>query len=244
MIKLITSWDDGHPLDLKLAGLLNKYDLKGTFFVPIRNCEGRDVLNPAGICELDQGFEIGSHTLDHRRLTDLPVIERARQINVGKGCLEEILGHEVVGFCYPGGDYSARVSREVQDAGFLYARTIESFRTGIGLDPFQIPVTLQLYPHNKITLIKNFISMGQYFDRYNVWIQLFDNKNLLQKLFKIIHNNYKSPDNVFIHLWGHSWEIEEMGLWSLLNELFKEFQIMGIPSFNVYESAFNEGIIS
>ena len=28
-----TSWDDGHKLDLKLAALLKKYNIKGTFYI-------------------------------------------------------------------------------------------------------------------------------------------------------------------------------------------------------------------
>ena len=38
---ITTSWDDGHPLDFKLAELLNKYNLKGTFYIPRSNAEHR-----------------------------------------------------------------------------------------------------------------------------------------------------------------------------------------------------------
>src|SRR5438477_127046 len=31
---LTTSWDDGHVLDFKVADLLSKYDLTGTFYIP------------------------------------------------------------------------------------------------------------------------------------------------------------------------------------------------------------------
>lgn len=36
---ITTSWDDGHLLDLKLAGLLQKYDIPATFYVTIENFE-------------------------------------------------------------------------------------------------------------------------------------------------------------------------------------------------------------
>ena len=32
---ITTSWDDGHPLDLRVAELLAKYGLQGTFYVPM-----------------------------------------------------------------------------------------------------------------------------------------------------------------------------------------------------------------
>src|SRR4051794_21779274 len=31
---ITTSWDDGHPLDIRIAELLAKYDLPGTFYIP------------------------------------------------------------------------------------------------------------------------------------------------------------------------------------------------------------------
>jgi peptidoglycan/xylan/chitin deacetylase (PgdA/CDA1 family) len=34
-----TSWDDGHPLDLKLAELLKKYDVPATLYMPMDNPE-------------------------------------------------------------------------------------------------------------------------------------------------------------------------------------------------------------
>lgn len=34
---ITTSWDDGHPLDLKIAELLDKYGINGTFY-SIKKC--------------------------------------------------------------------------------------------------------------------------------------------------------------------------------------------------------------
>ena len=40
-----TSWDDGYPADLRVAELLAKHGVAGTFYVPNRNLEGRPVLS-------------------------------------------------------------------------------------------------------------------------------------------------------------------------------------------------------
>ncbi len=32
---ITTSWDDGHPLDFRVAELLSKYGLRGTFYIPM-----------------------------------------------------------------------------------------------------------------------------------------------------------------------------------------------------------------
>jgi peptidoglycan-N-acetylglucosamine deacetylase len=34
---LTTSWDDGHPFDLRVADLPKKYRLRGTFYVPMKS---------------------------------------------------------------------------------------------------------------------------------------------------------------------------------------------------------------
>jgi len=41
-----TSWDDGHPSDLKLAELLREYDVPATFYIPIDNLERRSMTPP------------------------------------------------------------------------------------------------------------------------------------------------------------------------------------------------------
>jgi peptidoglycan/xylan/chitin deacetylase (PgdA/CDA1 family) len=57
------SIDDGHPLDLKIAELLKRYDIPATFYIPLHNSEGHPVLQTSALCELAKHFEIGSHTL-------------------------------------------------------------------------------------------------------------------------------------------------------------------------------------
>ena len=36
---LTTSWDDGHPLDLKLADLLARYPIPAALYVPLGNSQ-------------------------------------------------------------------------------------------------------------------------------------------------------------------------------------------------------------
>ena len=55
-----TSWDDGHPLDLRVVDLLARYGIKGTFYVPLLY-RSRPVMEKAQIIAiLDRGMEIGS----------------------------------------------------------------------------------------------------------------------------------------------------------------------------------------
>ncbi len=53
-----TSWDDGHKLDLKLIKILNKYNIKGTFYVAPKNREfnKKDLLSDEEIIEINEDF--------------------------------------------------------------------------------------------------------------------------------------------------------------------------------------------
>ena len=57
---MTTSWDDAHPLDLRIAEMLARHNLSGTFYAP-RSAE-TEVMPLADLRELSRGFEIGAHT--------------------------------------------------------------------------------------------------------------------------------------------------------------------------------------
>src|SRR5207237_6708341 len=71
MIYVTTSWDDGHKLDVRLAALLKKYGIKGTFYICPQDQEFKDedLLSPQDILSISQDFEIGGHTITHPHLT-------------------------------------------------------------------------------------------------------------------------------------------------------------------------------
>jgi peptidoglycan/xylan/chitin deacetylase (PgdA/CDA1 family) len=69
-IYITTSWDDGHPLDLRLAELLHKYGLPATFYIPLEN--QLPVLTQSQVRELSGKFEVGAHTVHHCDLLTMP----------------------------------------------------------------------------------------------------------------------------------------------------------------------------
>jgi len=70
------------------------------------------------------GVEIGSHGLMHVSLPDADdAVLRAETVD-SRAALQELLGRQVRGFCYPYGDLSARVVTAVQAAGYDYACAI------------------------------------------------------------------------------------------------------------------------
>jgi len=57
-LRIVSSWDDGSKLDIKLAGLLKKYNISGTFFIPNNTKLSEDEIRSL----VEQGFKIGGHT--------------------------------------------------------------------------------------------------------------------------------------------------------------------------------------
>src|ERR1700686_406272 len=97
-----TSWDDGHPCDLRLAEALAKSGLPATFYVPLFGECGKPVLESAALRGfLNQGFEIGAHTVTHQMLPKLDNTGLSREVGGSKQLMEDQLGEEVRMFCYP-----------------------------------------------------------------------------------------------------------------------------------------------
>jgi peptidoglycan/xylan/chitin deacetylase (PgdA/CDA1 family) len=71
------------------------------------------------------GLEVGSHTLTHPILTQVSEEQLQREVRESRLQLEARLGQKVDLFCYPNGDYNARVQREVARAGYRCAVTTE-----------------------------------------------------------------------------------------------------------------------
>lgn len=217
-MKLITSWDDGSPHDLRLAELLATYDLKGTFFVPIRNCEGRPVMEADAIRELDARFEIASHTRDHRYLTTMGQQEAGHQIHDGKAMLEDMLGHSVSGFAYPGGKYTPAVVSLLPELGIAYARTVENLSFSMRTDRYRIPTTIQIYPHKSMVYVSNFLRYGAGIKKVPALYHALTSTSLTRRLMAMA--KYCSDHDAVFHLWGHSWELDELNLWGDLANFF------------------------
>lgn len=84
------------------------------------------------------GFSIGSHSLSHVPLTDLPNDKAQREIKESKFRLEQKLGKTVSGFSYPRGSYSKIHARIVERAGYSYAVTTRFGSNQSGCDIFEL----------------------------------------------------------------------------------------------------------
>jgi peptidoglycan-N-acetylglucosamine deacetylase len=219
MAIVTTSWDDGHPLDVRLADLLCKYGLRGTFYVPLKY-EGHDLINSKEISRIRQlGMEIGSHTLTHSILTQLNPQHAFKELIESKELLEDILGEPVLSFCYPKGKRNKMLRSSVIKAGYALARTTISLRIEDRFDQFCMPVTLQFFQHSRTTQIKHALKDMNLKGIIN-YIRLCKMETDLNNLSDIFFDYVLTRGGIF-HIWGHSWEIEKFGLWDSLEGLFK-----------------------
>jgi peptidoglycan/xylan/chitin deacetylase (PgdA/CDA1 family) len=213
-----TSWDDGERHDLRLAEILRSRKIRGTFYVPITPYLGRPALSHAELRALSsEGFEIGAHGFSHKHLWKLSSEELAEEINPCKPILEDILGTEVRMFCYPRGRYDSNVVRTLKEAGYWGARTVRMLATRAEFNPFEVPTTVQAVPHRRFSYVKN-VARARKMEGVQVFLaqmtRLGDWVELGKRLFDSVLKN-----GGIWHLYGHSWEIEELGLWKDLEEM-------------------------
>lgn len=213
-----TSWDDGEYTDLRLAEMLRSRGIAGTFYVPITAYQGRRALSHADLQNLTaEGFEIGAHSVSHKHLWNLSAEELSAEINPCRPILEDILGTEVRMFCYPRGRYDAHVIHVLKQAGYRGARTVRMLATGLEFEPFEMPTTLQVSPQPRSSYLKNMVR-GKRLDVVPACLANFGVLGDWVTLGKRLFDSVLQHGGIW-HIYGHSQEIEELGMWDGLKEL-------------------------
>ena len=211
---MTTSWDDGHMLDLRVAELLAKYNIKGTFYVSPHDVEFKQIklLQNTDIKNLSKGFEIGAHTMTHPTLTILGDSAAYQEIICSKKFLEKVIGKKVKSFCYPKGKYQERHVKMVKEIGFSMARTTKRYNTRIDTkNPFEINTSIHAYRH--WSDIFSIIRVAR-FNPVNT-IKYVLNWDLLA----IAYFEKICTEGGVFHLWGHSWEIDKNKDWGRLENV-------------------------
>jgi hypothetical protein len=217
-VVVTTSWDDGDHSDLKLAELLAERKLPGTFYVPTGTVGEPSRLSASHLRELaDAGFEIGAHTVTHPVLSDLQGAALTREVVECKQALEDILGREVPSFAYPKGRANTGVANQVKQAGYRSARGLRMLSLSCNFPPFDMPFTIQAYPHRWTGYARNLIRRGDISTLAKSSVQISRSRNWVQ-LGKALFDRALREGGAW-HLLGHSWETEKIGGWSELEEM-------------------------
>jgi peptidoglycan/xylan/chitin deacetylase (PgdA/CDA1 family) len=215
-----TSWDDDDRSGLKVAELLSRHRLRGTFYVPTGKLGGDSLFAAEDLRALAAaGFEIGAHSVSHAILTSLGPLDLAREISECKKVLQQILGTEITMFCYPKGRFNAKVVGAVRNAGYRGARGTQMLASNNTFHRFAIPTTVQAFPHRRSNYVRNLVRLGAVRSLLESIPDLVRFQNWLE-LGKAMFDRVLRDGGVW-HLYGHPWEIQKLGLWAQLEEMLE-----------------------
>jgi len=85
------------------------------------------------------GVRFGSHTQTHALLTGIAPEAAQHEIRASKQAVEQLLGGCCEAFSYPNGDWSPKIRRLVEEAGYRVACTTERGAWTTASDPLAIP---------------------------------------------------------------------------------------------------------
>ncbi len=114
------TFDDGFADNIDAVAACAERGLPATVFVTTGYVGRPHMLDPQGLRALADvpGAEIGSHTVTHRRLDELPRREIARELTDSRAALEDAISREVSTIAYPHGNYDRRVLELAAVAGY------------------------------------------------------------------------------------------------------------------------------
>jgi peptidoglycan/xylan/chitin deacetylase (PgdA/CDA1 family) len=121
--KIAITFDDGYLDNYQQAlPILKEFGFPATFFVTTEDVGKEGFMTWDMLREMAKvpGIEIGSHTLEHKSLSDMPGTEARTSVVVSKKVLEEKLGREIKAISYPCGSFNEGIVEMARSAGYAY----------------------------------------------------------------------------------------------------------------------------
>ena len=170
--KFIITFDDGYKdLITNALPLLKKYNFKATCLIISNligkrniwdeykeNIKDKELMNLSDINYwLKNGMKIGSHSKNHKKLTQLDEKEKMDEIINSKNELESLTGSVIDSFCYPYGLYNENIVNIVKEKyDFAFTTNRSRFNNN---------------KHNKYLLPR--IDMGKKMSKFKLYLKAF-----------------------------------------------------------------------
>jgi hypothetical protein len=124
------TFDDGHISNYNYAiPLLDRYSLRGIFFVPAGKLRDADRMNRSQLREMvSKGHRVQSHTWSHALLTACSRSRLKEELRRSRQTLEDELSVPVDSLSVPGGRWDARVLEACAETGYRYMYTSDAWR--------------------------------------------------------------------------------------------------------------------
>jgi glycosyltransferase involved in cell wall biosynthesis/peptidoglycan/xylan/chitin deacetylase (PgdA/CDA1 family) len=229
---LTTSWDDGVPEDVEMARLLGRYGYLGTFYATTGPGGARTVSDD-GIVEIVRlGHEYGNHGRSHRLFPTLTDEELLDEIVWGEAEIRRFAEPGVM-VAPPGGAVTGAVVRVLNAQG-LRVRTAPILGAQKGSPGALVP-TAQVYPHSSVRTCQQLIRRRAVpaAPYLKAWASSRTVRGRLGRMVEAA-----GSAGLVLHLWGHSREIDGLGLWRDLEDLLEEARKRGL------RATTNSGLVS
>lgn len=200
---VLASWDDGSTADLKMADLMQKYNIPTIFYWPSFLSKAKNMAMTSswlteGECrQLAGQFEIGSHSATHQEMSKMNIPQISREINDSRKHWQDITGQPINSFAFPKKSINTMVKALLKGAGYTSARTSIPGHLTPGPDPFHIHCTVQ------------------------VGIDRIEYQNKSWELFADEMIAKADEDSTF-YIFGNSWDVEAYNDWENLETLLKK----------------------
>jgi len=228
---LTTSWDDGTPEDLSLAHLLAEYGFLGTFYATTGPA-GRRTLDDKALRELVAlGHEIGNHGRSHRPFPELTSRELLNEVEWAEKQIRLFADPGPV-VAAPRGLISRSVVRTLNANGYLVrtAPILGHRRQRKGL---VIP-SAHFYPHSRLRTYRHLVRRRSL--PATAYLRAWSRSRMVRERFQDMISESHSR-RLVLHIWGHSREVETLGLWDDLEFLLEEAKELG------FQAATNGGVL-
>ncbi|MCS7005877.1 MAG: polysaccharide deacetylase family protein [Cytophagales bacterium] len=177
---IILTFDDGYEDNFQNAlPLMQKYGFRGVIFLlgnlfPDYNFwdvalgdERFSLMNQSQReAFVRAGWEIGAHSLSHKRLTQISTKEAYDEIKKSKSLLETSLSISVISFAYPYGDYNSEIRDITKKVGFSFAVATDSGGLHLEDDRFAI-FRVNIFPDE--TIISLLKKTASWYRKYYYW---------------------------------------------------------------------------
>lgn len=229
-IKVMQCWDDSPTTDIPLVALLKKYNAKATFnIIPMEERRGFEVkklkdgetvlfsflpknktfdgalfvqhLANYEMAEIYKGFNVAAHC--YIPLTDSPEDSRERMkiLKHTKAMIHDLFGQEKCGFVYPGGNYSLAAMKDIENAGYIYARTTKNADAPLPLNnPMCLPTSCHWASLNFWDKYEDAKKKGGVFYFWGHSVELGDDPKLWAWLESIYEKISDDPDAEWINV--------------------------------------------
>ncbi len=176
----IITFDDGFLDNFRnMLPLTEKYGFKGVLFLlGDFSADGNfwDVGEDVEVNRLmtkeqkqafvNQGWEIGAHTMTHPRLTQLNMEQARQEITTSRECIEQELKTEVISFAYPFGNYDDSIKDLVRQAGFDFG--IATDKGGYTIEDDRLAVfRVNMFPEE--SMFSLFKKTSTWYRKYYQW---------------------------------------------------------------------------